>query len=1048
MSEHIFISYSRQRDRAFTEKLYDGLKVAGFSVWLDTRDIAPGEDWVQSIDNAIRNCWCFIFIMTPVSIASSDCSDEWSQALKFKRPILPLMVETATIPERLKGLQSLDFTGEFDKALQLLSKHLIWIRSPAGELQTLHYRLDYLRSLPEYQLQAERVQVEINTLQAQVAYKEQALRKPRRLLHEYHDATRIGIDIDKERFDTERKVDRAMARNRVIGTAPQGESKSFKDRTQESAKITNVLLSEEGAIRVVSIYGRGGIGKTALACEVMAALEKDIVNVRGLIYLSSRSGLGINLERIYLSSARMLGGMLEQELNKAWINPNIEVGAKIRVLLEHYEEKRYIILLDNLEDLLDTSGTLTDAELQLFFEAFMHQRHNARLLITSREPINFAIDVRHYERRFPLEQGLPVEDAINLLKEYDYDGSLGLSDADPGILHSLIEKIHGYPRALEAIIGLLFQDPFLSLGALLRDENLFATEIVENLIREAQSRLDNDSRRVMQALAVYNRPVTEAAVRFLLEPFVQGLDIEATLRRLARGLYITVKRNTGEIALHPLDREYSYRQIPIQEIDNYSRHFLERRAAEYYSHLRIPSDLWKSIADLEPQLLEFDHRIKAEDYDTATRLLNEIDFEGLTLWGHARRVIAMRQQLIGKIAERKLEGTNLSHLGYTYYTIGQFEQAIHYEEQGLAIAKETQDKQEEGFTQGNLGRIYHNLGMYEHAIEHYMVAVKITHEIGDKRGECAHLANMGIAFANLEQQERTIELCQQAVEIARELQDRRGEGRALGGLAIAHVKSGQFEQATHYYQQAITCARDINDKRGQSIQLGELGDAYRDMGQYEQGMYFMEQGLAIAREMGSRGIEGDLLASLAKTYVSRRQYDEALDHLLPALKIALEIQNLRAKQEREALLAQIYLAMNRLLEALDALLSPNLQQSITQSTLLPITVYGLILMRLEQRDDARIVMQKALKFTNEILIKSPRAWSTAYIRGLILCGLTLLAEQDRNVFLVQALEAYNSARATCSARGIVEDAKRLLEELLKLDRDGVLDAVQKVMSSL
>ena len=44
--------------------------------------------------------------------------------------------------------------------------------------------------------------------------------------------------------------------------------------------------------------------------------------------------------------------------------------------------------------------------------------------------------------------------------------------------------------------------------------------VVKEVVGEAFSRLDPTAQRLMQALAIYRRPVTPAAVDYLLQPFL------------------------------------------------------------------------------------------------------------------------------------------------------------------------------------------------------------------------------------------------------------------------------------------------------------------------------------------------------------------------------------------------------------------------------------------------------------------------------------------------------------------------------------------------
>ena len=341
----------------------------------------------------------------------------------------------------------------------------------------------------------------------------------------------------------------------------------------------------------MSIYGSYGFGKTAVACKVMTQLENDYAHVHGIIYLNACNGLGIDLEQIYSTSARMLGGMSKQKLDTVWERPKFTIVAKIQILLEEYRDNRCVILLDEMEHLLDAEGRIVDHDLRLFVETFLRQKHSARLLITSTEPLNLPDDVRRYE--FALQLGkLPIEEAIAFFQDEDQGGrrGLALAEEDPTLVRTMVEKTYGNPKALQLVAGILANDDFMTLETLLQDTEIFQQEVIAKLAHEAQIRLDPDALRVMQALAVYGSDINEAAVRFLLEPYVRGLDVSAVIRQLARRKYITVKnRKTGEMIIDQLHKDASYRQIPINNVNTYNLKALESRAADYYAQLRIPT---------------------------------------------------------------------------------------------------------------------------------------------------------------------------------------------------------------------------------------------------------------------------------------------------------------------------------------------------------------------------------------------------------------------------------------------------------------------------
>ena len=112
------------------------------------------------------------------------------------------------------------------------------------------------------------------------------------------------------------------------------------------------------------------------------------------------------------------------------------------------------------------------------------------------------------QRTMTLDEGLESPYAENILREMDEDGKLGLKareETDP-LLRRAREKTRGYPRALEALFAILSSDRYTTLEELL--DIALPENVVEALVGEAFSRLDATAQKVMQALAVYNRPVT------------------------------------------------------------------------------------------------------------------------------------------------------------------------------------------------------------------------------------------------------------------------------------------------------------------------------------------------------------------------------------------------------------------------------------------------------------------------------------------------------------------------------------------------------------
>jgi len=446
----------------------------------------------------------------------------------------------------------------------------------------------------------------------------------------YLDDRMVDYRARRDQVDELRRERRE--RQRVVNLRPLDVTHTFKDRVRETGELCTHLAHE--SVRLISIVGRGGMGKTALVSRVLADLERGALplpdqdkelTVDGILYLSARS-TGLSLERIYADMGRMLGEPAAERLAMRWASGDLPLAAKVEYLLEVMQDGLYLILLDNLEDHLSPDGTIADEGLRIFVERCLMQPGGARLIATSREQVQVASAALRNARHIPLRDGLPEDEAMALLRELDPSGELGLRDAPESDLRRAVQLAGGIPRALEIIAGILQADPTANLSSLVSDRDLFRDQVVENLVAAGHQRLGENEQRVLEALAVFDCPIEETAIAYLLHPWYPHLDVRGCLRRLANGYFVSVNRATGAYSLHPIDREYAYQRLPdSDESDVYNKRNLELRTAEFYASIRKPESEWKTIEDLAPQLAEFEHRVRAGDYDEAARTLGAID---------------------------------------------------------------------------------------------------------------------------------------------------------------------------------------------------------------------------------------------------------------------------------------------------------------------------------------------------------------------------------------------------------------------------------------
>ena len=293
MNGRYFVSYSRVDAEVFAQRLADEL-VAGppsYPVWLDVRDIRPAADWDTQIRDALQACRGVLFVMTADSVQDhSACKAEWVWALKYKKPVIPLRVDAgAELPFRLSSRQYIDFSDGFDVGLARLRRYLGWVGSPQWVLQDLRDQLaEAERELPRADpAQRPRVRQDIEELRRRVGEQERLVADPEAATRRTEE--RITAGLEQQRQPERPEV--APARAKFVNQPPVAAPSYFQDRHVESELVGEFLRAADE--RILTVVGRGGVGKTAMVCRLLKALEggplpDDLgeLDVDGIVYLS------------------------------------------------------------------------------------------------------------------------------------------------------------------------------------------------------------------------------------------------------------------------------------------------------------------------------------------------------------------------------------------------------------------------------------------------------------------------------------------------------------------------------------------------------------------------------------------------------------------------------------------------------------------------------------------------------------------------------------------------------------------------------------------
>jgi TIR domain len=116
---YYFISYSRQ-EVTFVDNFSRELQKRGIRNWVDFRNLVPGRSWQPQLDEAIKNADAILLVVSKASMSSLPVKDEWTKSLAAGKRIILIIFGPCKLNPVLAGLEWVDFTKPFDRAMDQL----------------------------------------------------------------------------------------------------------------------------------------------------------------------------------------------------------------------------------------------------------------------------------------------------------------------------------------------------------------------------------------------------------------------------------------------------------------------------------------------------------------------------------------------------------------------------------------------------------------------------------------------------------------------------------------------------------------------------------------------------------------------------------------------------------------------------------------------------------------------------------------------------------------------------------------------------------------
>ena len=626
----------------------------------------------------------------------------------------------------------------------------------------------------------------------------------------------------------------------------------------------------QAGMRLVTLTGPGGVGKTRLALQVGAELLDHFTDGVFLVSLAS------------IRDPALVPPTLAQALGVREV-----AGQSLLATLQHeLRDRHLLLLLDNFEQVIGAAPLVAD---------LLERCPRLQALVTSRAVLRLS-----GEYDFPVPP-LTLPDpahppALERLTQYEAvrlfleraqaaRADFAVTNETAPAVAELCHRLEGLPLAIELAAARvrLFSPPAL-LARLERRLPLLTGGPRDRPARQQTMRaaiawsydlLDPAEQALFRRLAVFVGGWTiEAAEAVATAAGPLALDLLAGLESL---LDKSLLRSTGADEATPrfgmleVIREYGLEQLEAGSEAETTRRAhaawhlaLAERAAPA---LDGPDQVaWLARLEQEHHNLRaaFDWLLAEGDAEAALRLGGLIwrfwEIRGHFGEGRARLAQALAHPAAS--APTPARAKALSAAGNLAYRQGDFQAARTLHQECLAIWRLAGDRAGAASALNNLGLISHRQGDFAAARAFHEQSLAIRRELGDERGLAVTLTSLANVLREQGDYGGARSLLDEGLAIKERLGDRQGVAITLNNLAILAARQGDYPRARALFEQSLAIRRELGDRWGIAAALENLGCVACEEGDYAAAQPLFEESLAIRQELGDRWGIGQSLSNL------------------------------------------------------------------------------------------------------------------------------------------------------------------------------------------
>lgn len=242
----------------------------------------------------------------------------------------------------------------------------------------------------------------------------------------------------------------------------------------------------------------------------------------------------------------------------------------------------------------------------------------------------------------------------------------------------------------------------------------------------------------------------------------------------------------------------------------------------------------------------------------------------LSRYEPAIKLIERTLALIEGENDRYLRGRLHVLLGEATYRMGDLDKAHNVLQVALRLARRNQMNKLIGWATFHLGILSDFQENYQAALLFLEDSLAIWEKVDDQRKKGFTLNSLGAVSIRLAIPEQAKKYLTSALAISQLSKDRQGQGTALNNLGALAIELGNYQEARQLLFKAVELAKFSGDQYAQAILYRNLGRNAQVTENWEEAEYFLNRSLQFRRKIGDTRGERTVLTMLAEVVESKK----------------------------------------------------------------------------------------------------------------------------------------------------------------------------------